>query len=277
MLQIAILLATYNSDHFLSALLDSIFAQSNKEWELFIIDDGSEDETLDIINYYQSKYGKIHLVLNPNKHSGPKNNFLYLLSLVDASYYMFCDHDDVWLPYKIEKSMKQMHLCEDQNEKRPVLIHSDLYVVDVDLKLISSSFFEYAGLLPNILLSSSKHLAHSNCVTGCTMLFNQKAKRSSLPASKYALMHDSWIALKVLKNGGIIYCIKEPLVLYRQHSNNALGAVKKKHLGFFEMFKGNWKQYKMSHSAIGIHLIVFILYKFIYKIRYDYFSSNSNV
>lgn len=265
MCKIAILLATYNSALYLADLLESIINQSIEDWQIYIIDDGSADTTLSIIREYVAKNSKIIFVENTHLHNGPKNNFMYLLSVVSAEYYMFCDHDDVWLPTKIEESLARMIYEEEQNLNKAIIVHSDLCVVDSHLNIISTSFFTYASINPRILLSSIWHLAHSNCVVGCTMFFNNQAKSISFPISKYALMHDSWISLKVLAFGGIVSCIYKPLILYRQHASNTLGAVTKdSSFSLAQRVKGNWKQYLMARDATGVGVFNFIIHRLIY-------------
>lgn len=265
MSQVAILLTTYNSTPFLSALIESLIGQTFENWDLYAMDDGSIDSTKNILIKYSRLYSKIHIVDNPRIHSGPKENFMYLLSIIKSDYYMFCDHDDIWLPDKIRISMQRMNLIEQENKNTPIVVHSDLRVVDTQLRLIDDSFFRYSGICPRILLSSINHLAHSNCVTGCTMLFNHMVKELVFPVHKYALMHDSWIALKVFANHGIISCIEEPLILYRQHSNNTLGAIQNHvSLNILKSIRENRKQYLMAHNITNIGVWKFILYRLIY-------------
>lgn len=276
MSKVAILLATYNSAQYLEDLLESIINQTYHLWALYIIDDGSLDNTLSILHSYTQKYDNIILINNKTLHNGAKNNFMNLLSQIDAEYYMFCDHDDIWLPKKIEISIERMRSLECNNPNTPILIHSDLSVVDSELNMINYSFFNYAGVFPDISLSSIKYLSVSNCVTGCTMLLNKAVKGCVFPMSKHALMHDSWIALKVMASDGIISCINQPLILYRQHSSNTLGAIKRNHKNsFLRRCNDNWRQFLMAQSACKINLLTYILYKlkYLYK-RYENCRSN---
>lgn len=268
---VSILLTTYNSERYLHELIDSLLKQTYTNWTLYIVDDGSIDRTSQIIDDYTTQYTRVVKLFNRKARQGAKNNFLYLLSEVESDYFMFCDHDDVWLPNKIEKSITEIIKLERDNPLVPIIVHSDLYVVDKNLDIISNSFFEYAGVNPRILLSSINHLSHSNCVTGCTMIINRLAKEVSFPILPEALMHDSWIALSVFHANGIIHCIYEPLILYRQHDNNALGAISKNQNGMLRRLSyihksclANFKQYKMAKKISNISLLKFLLYRIIY-------------
>lgn len=223
---IDILLATYNGAENLGAQLDSILRQTYTNWNLLIRDDGSTDNTLKLIKSYISKYPtKIHLCLDGNQNLGVTLNFSRLTEYSDAEYIMFCDQDDIWLPDKIEKTMMHMHELEKEHLKHtPALVFSDLEVVDERLNTISSSLWEYQKLDPNIALSLDKILAQ-NVVTGCSIMINKAAKEICFPILTDQVLHDHWMAINVCKYGVNSY-IKEPLLRYRQHQSNELGAVR---------------------------------------------------
>lgn len=89
--------------------------------------------------------------------------------------------------------------------------------------------FEMEGIYPEFL-EDFNHAGASNFATGCTMLFNHKAKEFMHPKTELSTMHDSWIALSVMKYGGAVFPIREALIEYRQHSSNTLGAMDAKRL-----------------------------------------------
>ena len=96
--KIAIILATYNGGKYLREQLDSIFAQTYTKWHLFIHDDGSVDDTNQIIMEYRFRNPDKITIVEGVSTGGAKNNFYFLLKNVEASLYMFSDQDDVWLP-----------------------------------------------------------------------------------------------------------------------------------------------------------------------------------
>ena len=247
MSKIAILLATYNSQNYLDELLNSIINQTHNDWVLYIRDDGSDDNTLLIIDKYVKSYSNIVLLIDSVKGRGSKNSFLWMLQSVESEYYMFCDHDDIWLNEKISKTYQKMIEVEESNDKAPVIIHTDLIVVDEKLNKISPSFWKYSNIKP--FYSSFNYYSAYNNVTGCTMMFNNVAKKISLDICPDAPMHDLWLALVVSLNNGIIKYVSEPLILYRQHGKNVLGAQKNPNvlnrlLIFGKVFESNKKLYK---------------------------------
>lgn len=220
---IAILLATYNSARFLTEQIDSVFHQTYTDWVLYVRDDGSCDGTLDIIQTYKKRCPDRIIVLSDNKGTLKSyGNFLELLKMVDANYYMFCDHDDVWLPNKIEMCFERMKSLEAANPNSPIVVHSDMKVVDQNLNVLSESFWKYSRLLPNHI--SFWELVCCNTVNGCTMLFNTKAKNACSGNEAFCLMHDTLVAQSVAASKGVISSIDIPLVLYRQHTDNVIGA-----------------------------------------------------
>ena len=220
---IAILMATYNGEEFITEQIDSILNQSVQNWELFIHDDGSVDQTMNILNRYVAQYPqKIHIV--PGKSTGnAKENFFYLMKKVDANYIMFADQDDFWKKDKVKITYKKILNLENKDTNVPVLTFSDLKVVDQDLKTISPRMSQYQGLkMKNITFN---YLMAQNVVTGCTVMINRKCKEMSLACLEHdnVIMHDWWCALVASYFGRIDY-IDDALILYRQHGINSVGA-----------------------------------------------------
>ncbi len=264
---IAILLATYNGALFIQEQLNSLLSQSYPDWQLFIHDDGSTDNTPSILKEYASQHPRIH-ILNYPPTGGACQNFMSLLNQVDAPYYMFCDQDDVWLPNKIEREMELMQQCEQQYPNKPIIIHSDLQVVDSALRTICSSFWKYEHIQLE-RYQRWEDFSHGCLTTGCTMLFNDKVKELSLPMSNSALMHDEWVTLCVIAHDGIIAPLLQATILYRQHNDNTLGAQNAvhrhsvkylcSHIG--QILRANIAHYKQMKAIRPISIFSYIKHK----------------
>lgn len=222
MSNVVILMASYNGGKYINEQIDSIIEQTYKNWDLYIRDDGSTDNTVDIVNEYCKKDNRIHHFYDKELHIGVKNSFLRLLENVQSELYMYCDQDDVWLPTKIEHSLNLYNSVREKCDA-PIVIHTDAEVVDAQLNTISKSYWKSTHIVPERYNRNYDLLAILTCTQGTTMLFNDKAKRLCFPYEDYFNMHDWWVSTRVLKNGGHIEALHEATILYRQHSSNVYG------------------------------------------------------
>jgi glycosyltransferase involved in cell wall biosynthesis len=218
-----ILLATYNGEKYLREQLDSLLAQTYQDFRIVIRDDGSTDATMDIIKEYLIRHGeKIVLIRDDRKCGSPAKNFMELMKHTRADYIMFCDQDDVWLPDKVQKMLVRMQAEEKSSADgaEPILLFTDYYVVDADLKVMD---------VPEDSLQIAKHfhsfnrLLVQNYITGCTCMINKTACLLAGEYDERILMHDWWVALYVSAMGHIVH-FPEKLMYYRQHGGNDVGA-----------------------------------------------------
>lgn len=228
-MKVVILLATYNGQRYLSSQLDSVFAQNYTNFLLIIKDDCSSDNSVAVIKSYQQRYPDkvILLPTNPN-NLGPLRTFSSLLvsalNLKLTHYCIaFCDQDDVWHPDKLQLSLECLQSHNIDVQQDTILIHTELTVVDQNGQTIADSLSEYQGLQPEC--NRFIDLIMFNAITGCTVLITPALARVCTPIPEDAYMHDWWCAL-IASLKGQIYFIPQPLVAYRQHSSNTLGARK---------------------------------------------------
>ena len=268
---IAILMATYNGEKYLSEQIDSILAQTCLDWHLYFHDDGSKDNTVAIIKDYIRRYPQKMTLLDYPSQGGACRNFLSMLERIEAPYYMFCDQDDVWLTDKIDLSIKTMQNNEKTAPNTPIIVFSDLIVTDSSLNTIAFSFHKYAGIYPQYI-QSFNDLAATVLTPGCSMLINACSKYCiKYPATK-ATMHDAWIVACVASKCGKIVYIARPLLLYRQHSQNTLGARDFKQVTLwyrlshlYNIIKSNYAHFMMLRDIGYGSIIKYIKYRIIYK------------
>lgn len=231
---VAILMATYNGESFLQDQINSLLRQTYDDYVLIIRDDFSSDSTVSIIDEFCKNYpDKIIKVCGQlTDVRGAKNNFGYLAKYVndnyDFQYYMFCDQDDYWLDTKIETSIQNVKEVESVNSRNlPILLHTDLVVVDENLSVLNKSYFDYKSIDPNI--NSINRLLIQNNVTGCTMMWNKALNdlvmNNSDVLSSSIVMHDWWYALVASAFGKIVVDYHST-IKYRQHSKNVVGVIK---------------------------------------------------
>jgi len=257
--RIVILLSTYNGGQYLREQLDSLFSQSYRDFILLVRDDGSTDDTVKILSDYVIRYPeRMQLVRDQAGNLGASGSFSWLMQYaldkraeleLDSLYLMFCDQDDTWYEDKIARQVNAMVSSEAElTVPTPVLVHSDLQVVASDNSPIAESLAAYQGLeternrFPNMVIS--------NLVTGCTALINEPLARRALPVPAQAIMHDWWLALVASAFGKVVY-LDTPLIHYRQHGNNTIGAKEREPRGVTSL--GFWR--RVFGPAANEHLI----------------------
>lgn len=223
--RIAILLATHNGAAYLDEQLNSIFAQTVTNTKLYVSDDDSKDQTIEILERYQAKYpDRMTIIKGFPRFGSAKKNFWNLLNYCDADYFFFCDQDDVWNTDKIEITYQKLREMESKyTPQTPILVFSDLIVVNEKLQKLSSSFLRYSRLSGKNC--DFRQLLTQNVVTGCAMAINRALKSIATETkdASHMMMHDWWLAL-VASGFGKIGFIDRSTLLYRQHAMNAVGA-----------------------------------------------------
>ena len=231
--KIAILMSTYNGELFLNKQINSLLNQTHINWTLYVRDDGSTDNTLNILKKYKKAYPfKINIIKDDLGNLTSAFSFMRLLSVVNADYFMFCDQDDVWLPFKIEKTYNKMKEIELTNQNKGALVFTNLTIVDSKLNILERSMWDFLNINPE----NAKNIysaAVSSTVTGCTMMINKALKNKVIPYPKELLMHDWWVSLNATHFASIGY-IKEPMIYYRQHDYNVMGANSSKSHNFLK-------------------------------------------
>ncbi|MBU2099450.1 MAG: hypothetical protein KKD00_11860, partial [Gammaproteobacteria bacterium] len=136
-------------------------------------------------------------------------------------YVALADQDDTWHLDKLQRCLAVMLQAEASAPDTPVLVHSDLHVVDASGGEIAPSFIRYQGLDPTRTWFAAQLI--SNTVTGCTSLMNMALLKKALPVPAQAVMHDWWLSLVASAFGCLVF-VPAALVEYRQHGRNTLGA-----------------------------------------------------
>lgn len=253
--KVAILMSTYNGENYLCDQLDTLKKQTYQKWDLFIRDDGSNDNTLQIIKKYAKEDKRIHLILEKKENMGPKCSFFYLLRQIEADYYFFCDQDDYWKKTKLKSELDIL-----ENSTEPCLVYCGLKCVDKRLKPESLRFEKLIGSLEK---ASVLDRFISNDIPGCVMGFDKKIRDLFLETKEYThiIMHDWWICL-IACSFGRIHFLPEKLVLYRQHEDNTIGAGEKKNI-FLKMF--DREVWKKEISLVGSTYYQAVIFRNQYK------------
>lgn len=216
---VCILLSVYNGSRFLPALLKSLADQSHGNWVLLWRDDGSQDNSQQIMDRFADEVGKhrVKQLLEPKGQAGITSSFMHLLSNApgEAAFFAFCDQDDVWLPNKLTRAVK---FFETVHASEACLYCARQMLVDENLSAL--------GLSPKIKRQPGLGNALvQNIATGCTIMMNREARRHVISAAApHGTLHDHWTYLVVCAVGGRVFYDQEPSILYRQHGGNVVGS-----------------------------------------------------
>ena len=216
-MKINIVLSTYNGAKFLAEQIESIQKQTFTDWQLLIRDDGSTDETPQIIKQFVAADKRIKFInADKRENFGVIKNFFTLVKFEAADYYFFSDQDDVWLPNKMATMLDE---AAKHDQAKPLMVYMDLSVVDENLVVTQPSMIRSQSHHANTTLLPE---LTENTVTGGVAMINH-ALASRWHSTVQIIMHDWYLALLATATGELVY-IDQPGELYRQHENNVLGA-----------------------------------------------------
>ena len=218
-MKVTILLSTYNGEQFLAEQIKSIQEQTYKGWQLLIRDDGSTDGTRAVIEDFCRKDDRIAFINRGNPQNlGVIQSFHSLLQYQDSDFYLFSDQDDVWLPDKIAMQLAE---ADKYDSSQPLLVYTDLKVVDQELQVVHESMIRTQSDHANTELI--QELTENTVTGGVSMINRALAQLWTGKEEHELLMHDWYLGLLAAAFGNLVY-IDKPGELYRQHSNNVLGA-----------------------------------------------------
>jgi glycosyltransferase involved in cell wall biosynthesis len=214
--KVEILLSSYNGERYIDTQLESIFSQTYKNITVSVRDDGSSDDTINILNNYKRKFK--NLKIKASNNVGPTESFFQLLKDVDSDslYVAFADQDDLWFDDKISKAIE---CIQDLDPCIPVLYCSNVSLTDSELNITKDRRWD------KDLVHSFYNALLENFVQGCTIVLNRAAVElinSRTRDSKDIILHDWWIYLTCSMFGLIVYDNK-PSMLYRLHTENVAG------------------------------------------------------
>jgi glycosyltransferase involved in cell wall biosynthesis len=217
--RITILLCTYNGAAHLDAQLQSYLAQDYSEWDLWVSDDGSTDETNSILERFRLRHGAsqgrdIRLLKGPG--CGVAANFMSLLCNSDLPLgpVALSDQDDIWMPHKLSRAMDGL-----RTSVAIALYGGQSLHTDTNLRVIGRSS-------PPRLPPSFRNALVQNVVSGHSAVLSAGAldlvRRAGPPeAIPY---QDWWLYMLVSGAGGDVVIDGTPVLFYRQHSSNVMGA-----------------------------------------------------
>jgi len=215
--KVAILLCTFQGQYFLAEQLDSYTAQTYSNWQVWVSDDGSTDNTQSILQAYQNKWPLNRLSIHAGPVSGFAANFLSITCRqnIRADYYAYSDQDDIW---EADKLARAVDWLETIPHHIPAIYCSRTRLVDAqNNEIVMSPLFSKPASFANALMQ--------NMGGGNTMVFNHAARALLCKAGEKitVISHDWWAYLVVTGCGGKVFYDPIPGVRYRQHGHNLVG------------------------------------------------------
>ncbi len=214
---VVILLASFRGAGFIRVQLDSIAAQTHRNWRLILSDDGSDDDTRRIVRDFAAEQtpGQVELIDGPGR--GATRNFLHLIRQAPEGVALaFSDQDDQWFPDKLSRAMAAVGAVEG-----PAHYAARTVIADPDLHpLRESPLYSRPRCFRNALVQA--------CMAGNCSVFNPAAAallKQGVDAAEAARIesHDWWAYLLTSGAGAAILHDPRPALLYRQHGRSEMG------------------------------------------------------
>lgn len=241
---VAILLCTYNGGPYLAEQLASFRAQSHTAWKVWVSDDGSKDNTHEVLKSHQQAWGADQLVVYPGPRKGFAANFMSLVCReeISADYYAMSDQDDIWHTDKLERAVRWL------NTVSPGV--PALYCTRTELVDDGGATLGYSPLFTRP--PSFANAMVQNVAGGNTMVFNDAARDllKAAGADVQVVAHDWWVYIVVSACGGKVFYDPTPSLLYRQHAENLIGAnagVGARLVRIGKLFQGHLKAWIDQH------------------------------
>lgn len=246
--RVVILMAVYNGVPYLSEQLASIARQRHRSWSLVTADDGSQDDSRRVLEDF-ARAGHAVSVLDGPK-AGPAQNFLGLIRaapqfLTPTDWLAFSDQDDVWTPDRLSAGLAAL---VDVPADQPAIAFSKTFVTDAELGNPRLS-------APRPRPPGFRNALVQNIAAGNTLLLNPAAAKLICAAAmeiEDLVIHDWWIYQIVTGAGGISRHIEQPLLYYRQHSGNSIGAndsLRASLYRLWRMLRGDFCQWNSTNIA----------------------------
>ena len=210
--KVLILLSLYNGEKYIEEQLNSLFSQTVPVY-ILARDDGSTDHTIEIVEKYTKENNNIKLIKGENL--GFVKSFNTLLMEEECDNYHWIAFCDVWLPEKLEMALN--HLGPYQGDDAPVMYCSNLNLVDENLSHMGKMHKKQDRVIKSCIYVQ-------NIATGCTMVFNHKAVKVYRKGIDISMIAHDYMMHCVCKYLGKVIYDSNSYILYRQHTQNVIGA-----------------------------------------------------
>lgn len=235
----SVALCTYNGERYIAEQLESILSQSKIPDELVVVDDCSADRTPEIVQSFGPRFPSFKFI-QMKKNVGPVQAFSLAIKETSHPYIFLSDQDDHWKEEKIEQMLVE---STKYSLSVPLLMFSDLEVIDENGNSIHPSFWKRTGIDPK--KATFRSLLYANVATGCATMINSSMKSLLASIPNGVMMHDHWIALIAFGMGNVAV-VDDNLVKYRAHGQ---AVTSKAQASFLWKLKIQWEQFWDSSDS----------------------------
>ncbi len=215
MVLVSVLLPSYNHEKFISETIDSVLAQTFKDFEFIIIDDFSRDRSKEIIKEYKEKDNRIKFLFH-NENIGISKTENELLNMAKGKYIAFLNSDDVWDKKKLEKQLKVL----ESNEN--LIIWTEGEIIDRNSKPIGTKFTEkYSASRKKKSGNIFEELLYDNFIFFASLMFKKENLGDLRFNEKFNIINDYQLEVALAKKYDYFF-ISEPLAKYRVHEYNTI-------------------------------------------------------
>ena len=249
--EIDIILPNYNSSEFIELTIDSVIGQTQKNWNLIIVDDCSDEKTKKILNKYSQNKNIQIVFLDKNKGAAFCRN--HALELSKSEYVAFLDSDDVWFPDKLTKQINFMK----KNNYDFTYTNYTPYKGEENIDISNQN-----SIQPREKYNFDSFIKDTSIATSTMMIKGELARKYKFTDTK--ICEDYFYKCSILKEIGYAYCLNESDTLYRIRKDSLQS---KKLRNLYWIWKINSKFNKLNFfknlsSVISISLKSFKNYGF---------------
>lgn len=205
---VSIIMPAYNCEKYIEEAINSVIAQTYRNWELLVLDDGSKDDTLKVIEEFSQKDTRIKALPN-GRNMGVSATRNRGLELADGEWIAFLDSDDMWEPNKLEK---QLELAEKKEAE----------FLFTGASYINEESVPFKGIFEVPELVTYKKLRNHNVIS-CSSVLVKKKYFDNIKMEKDEMHEDFAVWLRILRLGIKAYGVNEPLLIYRISRNSKSG------------------------------------------------------
>lgn len=209
--KISVVIPSYNRAEYISATLDSILAQTYKDFEIVFIDDGSTDDTEQLLQHYMEKDYRVKYFKQPNSERAVARTYGMGLALGD--YICLVDSDDIWYPHKLATQLQVM-----ENNPEILLSYASVNRIDMQGRPLLTASRQHEGFTGWVFFELLKR----NFIPSVTPMFRKEILRKVSDQNTDYIPYEDWDFWLRLSREGAFYHIVQPLGAYRLHPQQSV-------------------------------------------------------